>query len=175
MKQPYHSFCCPAVTHKLIIGREESIYIGHTKFRGPKTGQGDWTLSTGRLFSLQTIIPPICPSIHPWAYLERIFCWAPNKQRSLYFAEGNTKKIKAWSLGLPEDTSLLVWVRPGSTKHLGGSGSKFSTWFKRRGKSKVSHGNKRWDLDSSMPSITRNFLGLDLSSLIRILSLDPDL
>lgn len=64
MKQPYHSFCCPAVTHKLIIGREESIYIGHTKFRGPETDQGDETLSTGRLFPLQTVIPSVHPFIH---------------------------------------------------------------------------------------------------------------
>ena len=64
MKQP-HSFCCPAVVYKLVIGSGESICIGHTKFRGPKTDQGDWAVSTGRLFSLQTIILSICPSVHP--------------------------------------------------------------------------------------------------------------
>lgn len=110
MKQPYHSFCCPAVTHKLIIGREESIYIGHTKFRRPKIDQGDWTLSTGRLFSLQTIIPSICPSIHPWAYLEPIFCVGLQINKDHILLRGTPRRLKM----VPWSTWGYILIRFGS-------------------------------------------------------------
>lgn len=99
MKQPY-SFCCPAVIYKLVVGSGESIYTGHI----PSSGGLKLIKEIG-LCPLEGVLSSDHHSVHLSIHSPIIYVGLQISKKHYILLRGDTKMIKAWSLGILKDTS----------------------------------------------------------------------